>query len=276
MDSREINQTLLKMQIAWRKALVESDDTKKKLNSNKNEDKRYNRLSFPFYFGVSQEYVDSYNKNRIMIIGQETGGGFDFFNSENEAIKRENEPEISQRWTIQYNEKQIGNNNRERNNSPFWGFTRAINAIPNSITCYNNVDKIHFSRANEAKSFVEPIPLSYQAESIFSSRYLIENEELPLPLLRREINLLHEESMLDYVIFVTGPYYAMSMELALGIEEHALGCKPSLHDPIVDITNKVGIEGIHFFWTYHPNYLRQKRKEADVIARLANHIQQVK
>ena len=92
---KEINAELLEAQIAWFNKIVDTDSTRRKLSSRDSKGRCYDTLSFPFYFGVSEEYVNSTQK-KIMIIGQETGGGFSFLNAKDEKTIAENAPRKSQ------------------------------------------------------------------------------------------------------------------------------------------------------------------------------------
>lgn len=269
---RDINAKLLEAQIGWFNKIVITEDTRSKLSLPDRKKRDYDHLSFPFYFGVSQEYVNS-SKKKIMIVGQETGSGFSFLNSEDGKTKEENAPIKSQEWTYTYNDKQW--RGISANHSPFWGFVRSINAFneySSYITCYNNVDKIHFSRINPKTNNIDPLPLTYKAEEIFSSVY--DFNGVKAPLLFREIQILkecNERSQLDGIVFVTGPYYDQTMGLALDLVKGKNTLKhyrPTEDEPIKDISEIVKLEGIKVFWTYHPNYLRLKQKEEQVLKAL--------
>ena len=268
---QEINGELLDAQKAWEKILVDGDSSIKQLKDPDSKGRCFNTLSFPFYFGISDKYGESHKK-KIMIIGQETGGGFDFRNSNNEKIKADNKPEASQKWTYTYNEDQRVNGS---NQSPFWSFIRHINAFPDCISCYNNVDKIHFSKISEGdttnSNSIIPIPLSYKAEKLFSASFDFNGEIKPLLL--REICILKRYNLLDAIVFTTGPYYDQTMEWALGLNRKTLRAwRPTDDTPLRDVSEEIQLAGIKVFWTYHPNYLRLKRKESMVLDTLFKQI----
>ena len=270
---KDINAELLDAQKAWVDEIVKSDNTRRELKDRDSKGRYYDMLSFPFYFGISQEYMNS-SKKKIMIVGQETGGGFDFLNSENEKTIKENKPEISQQWTYAYNDEQ---RHCVINTSPFWWFVRAINDYKKDgvfpfITCYNNVDKIHFSKLNNHTLNIDSLPLSYSAEKLFSAKYKFKGEEKPLLL--REIQILKTHKLLDAIVFVTGPYYDQTMGLALGLSKGEKALKhirPTENHPLQRISELEGWEN-RLFWTYHPNYLRLKQKEQIVLSELFEHL----
>lgn len=93
-------------------------------------------FSYPYYLYIPDNWFDS--KNRIMIVGEEGSGKKPFDCSIEEA----------QRFNKEYLISQLDNEkNSEFNNSPFWRRFRKVAELPGVVTCWNNLDKIHVSKA---------------------------------------------------------------------------------------------------------------------------------
>lgn len=213
-----------------------------------------NKLSHPFYMGISQQFFNADKDKRIMIIGQEAGGygtiddgTAEYSFIEASAKSRTNAPENSQKWAIAYLQKQLYDrydglpdcyNEIKRNTSPFWEFFRKMNSHGFQL-CWNNLDKVYFGKT-----------LSYTAEKYLSAQYRHNGKKQSL--LQREIGLADPYA----VILVTGPYYDLSMEAAFDKNSGISKYRPTVDNLIVDITRIVNFNnGVRVYWTYHPMFL---------------------
>lgn len=229
----EINKDLLMMQEQWNNVVL--------LPYVQSHEKHI--LSRPFYFGVSQEYVEGDCK--IMIVGQETRDYGCY--SDDWPM-----PHI-QKWGIDYLRRQIWKSGDEDfiskhklNRSAFWKLFRKI-AQRGCVPCWNNVDKIHQSKGKGST-----IRLSDEQKSVFCRQY----GENMKSLLQREVQLAKP----DVVLFATGPHYHLSMTTSVGISEGALDDKkPTPNEVCTDITDIMGL-GVPTYWSYHPSFLNRIHK----------------
>ena len=217
------------------------------------------KLSHPFYMGLSDEYIHCQGKKRVMIVGQEARGfgeiddgtaHYEFLGSQEvkPSSEQTNEPTYSQRWAIAYYENQVHGKDSidfkiDPNPCPFWSLFRAIEN-GGFVPCWNNLDKVYFGDlyrdGDEQKSLSEP------AEVALSRQYARNGDSTPKSLLQREIELAQP----DIVLFVTGPNYAKSMEIAFGVSGQLNG-RLNKDKKILKITDTLSI-GRPAFWTYHP------------------------
>lgn len=213
-------------------------------------------FSKPFTYGVSKEYMTAAFK--LMVIGQEAAG-FSAYNEPTDwDIPR------TQQWVVDYTRRQLwgiraGDAKKGKTNpSPFWDFLRKLNE--NGLTpSWNNIDKVYQKKSqNNGEKVIRLTDAQRKKfnEAVCDGR----------TLLQREIEI----SKPDAIIFVTGPYYRVSMETALG--GVSLGDKVPTPGRIwTDISSKAGL-GIPCLWTYHPRYLRLRsfelKKYAEEIAEI--------
>lgn len=74
-------------------------------------------------------------------------------------------------------------------------------------------------------------------------------------LFQNEVSILKPNA----VIFITGPYYQVSMAESLKIDSNILlEHKPTVLNPCVDISEVVS-EKQRVLWTYHPTFLRRRK-----------------
>lgn len=227
-----MNKELNKYQNEWFKGIFEPFI---KENPNAN-------ISYPFFTGVSEQYVDS--DKRIMIIGQET-------NSWN-IYKADWTIEDSRQWTIDYLCYQLkyytDTEHKEkfgrRNSSPFWSFFKTF-SNEGIVPCWNNVDKAQRNIGGKTVSLTEEIEIAL-------------NKKLPhtnKTLLQKEIEILKPNA----IVFITGPSYIVTMEKALDLKENILSeYRPTQGNGCIDISNIVNLE-IPTFWTYHPRYIASSK-----------------
>lgn len=201
-------------------------------------------LSCPFYMGVSKDYeINRQNKPRVMVIGQEARHyGSWKTNRDDFGYKAEE----SQQWAIEYLQCQLKmptiENSRFNicyNKSKFWNAFRALDRHGLAV-CWSNVDKVYYSMGNATYKGT----LTYDAERILSEQYGADCKSL----LQREIEIVAP----DFILFVTGPTYYISMATAFGVSENELSKKPTKSNPIINISDDLRIN-IPTFWTYHPN-----------------------
>ncbi len=285
--NKTANEILLEEQEYWVKKTLKEywcDTILKESNGKLCADKD-KILSHPFYLGLTDEYIIRPDgKKRIMIVGQEPMGygsicdgtaRYDFIKSctAQDCEKDTNESKNSQQWAIAYLIKQLYgedaylpecyNKKIKYNSSPFWNIFRLLK--DEYVLCWNNLDKVYFVETGE---------LTYGAEKKLSECYVKEGEVEKRSLLQREIKLAEP----DLVLFVTGPKYNVSMNVAFGLKDELDSVKPSSNKkliPITDIaklTSNTKSEYIPAFWTYHPNYLSHNK----VLNEIINEIKGVK
>lgn len=203
-------------------------------------------ISYPFFTGVSDEYENASKK--IMIVGQETRGWSQY--------KPDWTTVDSQKWAVDYLRYQLYYSNdaelkerlkiKKRNSSPFWGFFKAFSK-ENVVPCWNNIDKAQ-RNINE-----KTMPLTIDIE-----RKL--NQKLPgsdFTLFQKEIEIIKP----DVIVFITGPDYHNTMEVAMNLEENSLqGVGLTTQTGCIDISSITNL-GIPTFWTYHPRYISSSKNE---------------
>ncbi len=217
-----INSQLLERQEEWLKE-CNADSISKEF-----------RLSRPFSFAITSEYIKS--SNRIMIVGQEAR---DFCSYEDDWPLKN-----IQCFNIDYTRTQLGYCKiKEYNRSPFWKLFRKIHK-QNIEPVWNNLDKFH--RINSAK---ETVPLTVELEEKFDSTYGGDYKSL----LQREIEITNP----DIILFVIGPLYYEALSFSFGIDTtFLLDFKPNPKEPCRDVSKILEL-GIPVLWSYHPAYLNR-------------------
>ena len=211
-----------------------------------------NDISVPFCPGLSDEYLsESSSGKRIVIIGQETRD----FTTNHDSWRTEG----TQSWAIDYLRCQIYGkvtDGIKYNSSPFWNFFRFF-ADNGLVPCWNNLDKAH----RYVDGYTKPLTAAY--ERILNVQYSTQMNPIERSTLQREIDVAKP----DLIVFVTGPYYQVSMCCAFGLQEDTLAAdKPTKKNPV----SKITLPGISIpvFWTYHPAYLQRSHMLEDVGKRI--------
>lgn len=274
--------------------------------SKKYRDEKNVDLSCPFYFALSDKYVQWENgKKRLMIVGQEPRG-FGSWSKDNE--KPGYEGKTSQDWAQTFLDAQlkktakISSFNKDEGEpykceplySPFWDFVRKLNE--KFVVCWNNVDKVYFTNGvntdrednSDETGHKKDYPketLTYEAETHLSKRFDHNGENKSL--LWREIKIADP----DAIVFAIGPYYAVSLDVALGItEKNYTGLIESAlkkvselfkgednptqekfiveNDLLTRAVEEILGREIPVFWTYHPGALQRSKKMDCVIERI--------
>jgi len=227
-----INERLLEIQREWIKSCG-ADEIAKEV-----------RLSRPFSFAVTKEYVK--NQNKVMVIGQEARDFGEY---------ADNWPLIDvQHFNEDYVSIQLGyrapHDEVKYNSSPFWKFFRELKKREMEPV-WNNVDKFHLVKEIDHQT-KKTESLRAEQERVFSAPYGPDSKSI----LIREVETVAP----DIIVFLTGPYYHETMALALGISDKELCAqKPNKSVPCQDITKISGL-GIPTFWSYHPAYLNRIKK----------------
>lgn len=271
---KNVNAQLLAEQQYWvdniLKQYVESNPLLVYDGNDKKRKEKGQKLSHPFYMGISDTYIQCTDKKRVMIVGQEASGygeiddgtaNYEFIKQNDEIHKEKtNAPKYSQKWAIAYFEKQVydyesSNCSIAHNRSPFWQLFNKLKEY--AVLCWNNLDKVYFGKN-----------LSYEAEFELSRKYREESESVEKSLLQREIELAEP----DIILFVTGPYYDLSMSKALGYDnDYIFKEKPSSTKKLINITDIANLPSkrdgkpISTLWTYHPNYLNHISAVDDIV-----------
>lgn len=189
-----------------------------------------------------------------------------------------------QNWANDYLECQLKNSTSEKYNfSAFWDFFRDIKSFGNISLCWDDLDKVNFIE-NDGKEK----NLTYEDETVLSSKY--EYDGVNLSLLQREIKIAQP----DIIIFAIGPYYALSLDVALGVSDYKyekmsnkdlpkksvevsklFNEYPSKNKIVVinkdlkaAVNNLLGRETI-VLWTYHPTALRRMKLYSQAINDIA-------
>lgn len=257
-------------------------------------------LSCPFYFALSDKYVQRENgKKRLMIVGQEPRG---FGSWSKDKEKPGYEEETSQEWAQTFLDAQLEkttkkcsfNNDKDEPYkceplySPFWNFFRKLSE--NFVVCWNDVDKVYFTNGvntdrednsdeTDHKKDYSKGTLTYKAETYLSEAFEYNGENKSL--LEREIKIADP----DAIVFAIGSSYAVSLDVALGItDKEFTGLKESNlkkksvsvselfreyptrenfiveNDLLIDAVKKILGRKIPVFWTYHPACLQRSKK----------------
>ncbi len=206
---------------------------------NSNECKCYREekqvdLSCPFYFSLSDKYVQRENgKKRLMIVGQEARG-LGSWSKYREKLGYEEK--TSQEWAQTFLETQLEKTTKECSfdndegtpyeceplYSPFWDFFRKLSE--NFAVCWNNVDKVYYTTSvntdrednfdkTDHKKDHPKETLTYEAETHLSKRFDYSGEDKSL--LESEIKIANP----DAIVFAIGSSYAVSLDVALGITD---------------------------------------------------------
>lgn len=218
-------------------------------------------ISRPFAYGVSEEYITAGFK--LMVIGQEAAGFSVYDDPRAWGLAR------TQQWVVDYTRRQLWKicagdaHNKRPNCSPFWNFMRNCNNL-GLTPSWNNIDKVYQKKTVDTDEKV--IRLTDDQRREFNKAVCTGKT-----LLQREIEI----SKPDGIVFVTGPYYQVSMETALGLPEGSLTSKkPEETAHLKNISSEVDL-GIPCLWTYHPAYLcRMHMNLKDCVKEIVNVIKQ--
>lgn len=245
---KNVNAELLKVYEGWEEDLlskyIDKYTDKGAYNADGGNGKRKKsyegtQLSCPFYMGLTDDYTNNpCNKKRVMIVGQEPRGYGIYTRDKNEDAFK---PKSSQEWAKCYLRRQIGLKDNcgdlNYNASRFWGLFRALK--DDYVLCWTDIDKVYYNRDGDYKG-----TLTSKGEAYLNQRYGDEKKSV----LEREIELAKP----DYIVFVIGPSYHVSLEQSFGIEEKiAQENTPNIEKKIISISNLLKID-IPAFWTYHP------------------------
>lgn len=275
---------------------INNQFTKREVSLYASENEKYNdvKISCPFCMGLTDEYINSHNK-KIMIVGQVARklGSWskqwqgrttdDLFK---DIDKKEDywPAKRMQNWANDYLECQLKNSTSEKyNSSAFWDFFRDLKSCGNISLCWNDLDKVNFVE-NDGKEK----NLTYKDETVLSSKYEYDGESLSL--LQREIKIAKP----DIIIFAIGPYYSLSLDVALGVSDYKYNhmsnielskkslkvsklfkdypskdrCVVQNNDLKVSVNNLLGRETV-VLWTYHPTALRRLKLYSQAIKDIA-------
>lgn len=220
------------------------------------------QISCPFYMGLTDDYINS-DKKRVMIIGQEARGYGVYTADKN---KEGFEPESSQKWSKCYLSRQTNLQEADRdlkyNASRFWALFRALKT--DYALCWTDIDKVYYNKLQDNKDGKYTGTLTYGGEAYLNQKYGEDNKSI----LEREIELAEP----DYVVFVIGPNYHVSLEKSFGFEYKKLSeewNKQVKDKKWCDITNVLAI-GKPAVWTYHP-----AARNVDVIAAVKEALSQL-
>lgn len=312
----EKNALLLSAMRAWYENVftdyVENCTDNGKYRHASDSDKRKgSEISCPFCMGLTDDYVNSEDKIKVMIVGQEARG-FRWWSKEFQGkddiwdASAEDyggwTPRGFQDWAVAFMESQIDRSEKyKKQNWPFWRLFRSLSGSKDVELCWDNVDKVYYGKGGDQdnegnnKKQKDQGTLTYKAEAILSKPFDTGNGE-PLSLLQREIKIADP----DVIVFAVGPYYALSLDVALGISsdkdrdnmtESALSKKTSkVSDLFVADTPRPRPDSercvvrnekiqaavdalfehkeVATLWTYHPGYLRRKNIFDDAVTEI--------
>lgn len=218
-------------------------------------------LSYPFCCSVTENYFSK--KPKLLIFGQEYHGSrtLTLKNNTDFEYPKEHSPKEFQDWSIAHINDML-----TTPNSPFWEYIQHL-SYDFSI-CWNNIDKVYFGKINEQynkknnkdEDYLKNGKLTFDAEKILSKQYNDSNKMYSL--IEREIEIIKP----DYILFLIGPSYYLSLATAFGKDEKTLlNYKPIIYNKnyITNITEVLKIKNdnnyIPTFWTYHPGFLKRKK-----------------
>lgn len=238
---KQTNERLLEAITEWERIVLSDYKSKSK-----------NPLSYTFYMGLSEEYLNnSGGKKRVMVIGREPLGYR--ADETDEHCAEKNTPTNSQLWSIAYTVKQTYgediplpdcyNSGLTSNSSAFWHLFRWLNQA-GFVPCWNNVDKVSFEKTGK---------LSCEAEKELSRAYKTEHDGQEKSLLLREIEIAEP----DMILFVTGKEYCVSMETALGFDLDEVPTYEKNRSCMVKLAQDVF--GKPVYWINHPQGLFGKK-----------------
>lgn len=275
---------------------INNQFTKREVSLYASENEKYNdvKISCPFCMGLTDEYINSHNK-KIMIVGQVArklgswskqwqGRTTDDLFKDIDTKEDYWPAKRMQNWANDYLECQLKNSTSEKyNSSAFWDFFRDLKSCGNISLCWNDLDKVNFVE-NDGKEK----NLTYKDETVLSSKYEYDGESLSL--LQREIKIAKP----DIIIFAIGPYYSLSLDVALGVSDYKYNhmsnielskkslkvsklfkdypsknrCVVQNNDLKVSVNNLLGRETV-VLWTYHPTALRRLKLYSQAIKDIA-------
>lgn len=265
----------------WIKRKGRAEDLKKWLDRNLKTDQYF--ISEPFFFGVP-EYEDK-NKPLIMVVGQETDlyGNIENIIDKNGGVIEENIIK-SQSWVTEVT-RHLNNTNYPPKwksytttndedeiylkKHSFFLFLIALSKKYN--VCWNNLDKIHYTAEidvvdynnGKLKKKEKAVTLYVKDEKILFGQQIDNGKTL----LENEIDIIKP----DMVLFVTGPNYKESMEYQLSNYKEIFGDNiPNINKEDNEIVDGNEIDGIKYYWTYHPVYLSRIKMTDKVIEALNN------
>lgn len=187
-------------------------------------------FSYPYYLYIPDNWFDS--EIRIMIVGEEGAGEKQYDCSIEEAQKFNKEYLISQLHN--------GDENYDRNRSQFWNRFRKIARLPGVSVCWNNLDKIHMSRAKNCA-------LKPKQRNVL--------HQTPTKILREEIKLLRP----THVIFFG--WYGVSLQQECP-EVFDILYPNGLNDSSAWEEKKMvalTFDNIYYLFTYHPGWRRKSK-----------------
>ena len=204
------------------------------------------KISYPFFTGVSDEYEKADRK--IMIVGQETQGWGQYESDWTLEDSRQRAIDYL-RYQLKYQEPYTDELKAEgipsrRNSSAFWSFFKQFSWYDYDIVpCWNNVNKAQTPKSHK---------LSSDSEQVFNSLLPGQNKTL----FQKEVEILKP----DVIVFITGPNYATTMEVAMNLKEGSLqNIKPSHQKYCIDISSVAEL-GVPTFWTYHPTHISRSKE----------------
>lgn len=297
------NMEILSAQKEWYNNImlpyINNQSTKREVSLYASENEKIDdvKISCPFCMGLTDEYINSDNK-KIMIVGQVArnlgrwskqwqGKTLDALFSNMDTKEDYWPAKRMQNWANDYLDIQLKLKNptydKNYNSSAFWDFFRDIKSCGNISLCWNDLDKVNFVE-NDGKEK----SLTYKDEVFLSSKYKYDGVDFSL--LQREIKIAQP----DIIIFAIGPYYSLSLDVALGVSdykyEHMTNrelSKKSLKvsklfnnyptkdifvvqndDLKVAVNNLLGRDTI-VLWTYHPTALRRLKLYSQAINDIA-------
>lgn len=262
-DTKVINEKLKEYQKEWFQQVCEPWINKKGSCPEKMKKWVEKRYGINAQYSFSQPFFTSVEENNakpvVMFVGQETNGWGLIEDFDINGIKQWN-IDNSQKSGIDILNAQLS---LQVNTSTFWRFICSIVGTVKQTQevgiVWNNLDKIHY-RVSNAKvknqyRDVDCVTLYSEDEVELNCKV----EQYGKTLLQLEIETIKP----DLTVFLTGPNYKESIEVALGI---ALIAKPTKGKPVVTINDNM-------IWTYHPSFLFRDKDimesaKVEIIARI--------